>query len=155
MLLKIKKIYKYFIISLGKSHKYPVYNMSIIGSGTSIELVTASSDGMVCVWDITRLTEPTSISFINPKKSNLNMSNRNIIQQSNGDNEFNSVNITSIAFTNENNMKDVLLVGSGAGLIYSSNMPLGVNVPITQVCSVVYPRTYLRKTHYNTMLMTR
>ena len=44
--------------------RHPVYSMSITGSGSAVELLTASTDGTLCQWEISRLNEPTSISTL-------------------------------------------------------------------------------------------
>ena len=38
--------------------------MSMSGLGSALELVTASTDGTLCQWDVTRLNEPTNISTL-------------------------------------------------------------------------------------------
>ena len=51
-------------------HRHPVYSMSMSGLGSALELVTASTDGTLCQWDISRLTEPTNTStLISPASS--------------------------------------------------------------------------------------
>lgn len=48
----------------GKGHKHPIYGMTVTGAGPSLELITASTDGMVCHWDLARISEPTNISYL-------------------------------------------------------------------------------------------
>ena len=45
----------------GKGHKHPVYAMAMTSSAVAAELVSVSTDGLLCHWDVTRLTEPISV----------------------------------------------------------------------------------------------
>lgn len=56
-------IFNYFIY-LYHECRHPVYTMSMKGVGTACELITVSTDGMICQWDIARLNEPTNISML-------------------------------------------------------------------------------------------
>ena len=50
--------------SISFSSRHPVYSMSMTGSGSALELLTASTDGTLCQWDLSRLNEPTNISTL-------------------------------------------------------------------------------------------
>lgn len=41
-------------------HTHPVYSMSMTGAASSPCLVTASSDGRVCFWNLAKLDRPES-----------------------------------------------------------------------------------------------
>ena len=58
--------------SSGKGHKHPVYSMCLArraASSTSTSsdwiLITASTDGLLCHWDLENLNEPLSYTVIN------------------------------------------------------------------------------------------
>ncbi|GLE00557.1 hypothetical protein PINS_up009314 [Pythium insidiosum] len=40
------------------SHTHPVYSLAVVGSKSSYHLVSASTDGRVCVWDVDQLQQP-------------------------------------------------------------------------------------------------
>lgn len=43
------------------SHTHPIYAMAVVGTKTSYNLVSASTDGRVCVWDIDQLQQPVDM----------------------------------------------------------------------------------------------
>nr|CCA23958.1 cytoplasmic dynein intermediate chain putative [Albugo laibachii Nc14] len=43
------------------SHTHPIYSMSVIGSKTSHNLISASTDGRVCIWDTDQLQQPVDV----------------------------------------------------------------------------------------------
>lgn len=49
----------------GKGHKHPVYSMCLAKSGVSSPiLITASTDGTLCHWDLTNLNDPLSSTVL-------------------------------------------------------------------------------------------
>ncbi len=49
----------------GKGHKHPVYSMCILKSGGSSPiLITISTDGTLCHWDLTNLNDPISSTTV-------------------------------------------------------------------------------------------
>jgi dynein intermediate chain len=52
-------------------HTHPVYSMEIIGSSGAHELVSASTDGKLCHWDMARLQEPRSVRDLSIDLSNV------------------------------------------------------------------------------------
>lgn len=49
----------------GKGHKHPVYSMCLVKSGgTSPILITISTDGTLCHWDLTNLNDPISSTTV-------------------------------------------------------------------------------------------
>jgi dynein intermediate chain, cytosolic len=49
----------------GKGHKHPVYSMCLAKSGVSSPiLITASTDGTLCHWDLTNLNDPISSTIL-------------------------------------------------------------------------------------------
>lgn len=39
-------------------HSHPIYSLSVVGSGTAHNLITVSTDGMVCSWQLDMLSHP-------------------------------------------------------------------------------------------------
>jgi dynein intermediate chain len=115
----------------GKGHKHPVYAMSITGTAAAHELISASTDGTLCHWDLSRLTEPTNVSTLSSATSTAALTRGSLV----GDAGTNSISVSSMAFSREESSKDILL-GSGTGQIYRSSLPYRPNDPITQVSIV-------------------
>jgi dynein intermediate chain, cytosolic len=42
-------------------HTHPVYSMAMVGSVNTHSLVTASSDGRVCLWNLNQLVQPAEV----------------------------------------------------------------------------------------------
>ncbi|KAJ0411002.1 hypothetical protein ATCC90586_007156 [Pythium insidiosum] len=40
------------------SHTHPVYSLAVVGARSSYHLVSASTDGRVCIWDVDQLQQP-------------------------------------------------------------------------------------------------
>lgn len=94
----------------GKGHKHPVYSMCIIGSGTSpSELISISTDGVLCNWDLTRLTEPISVSPIQYKSTTTDATTV-------------PMTISSMAYSIGESSKEVIF-GSGSGAILHTSLP--------------------------------
>ena len=101
----------------GKGHKHPVYAMCIIASGTSHELVSVSTDGTICHWDISRLSEPTSVLLLQP------------MEQSAGNIETNTAIVTAIStsiscmtYTSSDSSKEMIF-GCGNGSLLYTTLP--------------------------------
>jgi WD40 repeat protein len=45
-------------------HTHPVYSMSMVGTQNAHNLITASTDGLVCSWQLDMLVQPQVIKFI-------------------------------------------------------------------------------------------
>ncbi|KAG5460604.1 MAG: hypothetical protein BJ554DRAFT_7325, partial [Olpidium bornovanus] len=51
-------------------HTHPVYSLKIVGSHNAHNLVTASTDGLVCSWQLDMLAQPQEmIELVNPANS--------------------------------------------------------------------------------------
>jgi len=109
----------------GKGHKHPVYSLAMLGSGSVYELVTASTDGTLCHWDLARLSEPTNAT---PIMSNTNPSGT---AQSSSD-WTTPVNVTSMAFGHGDTSRDVVL-GSECGRLFRTSVPIRPREAVSQV----------------------
>jgi WD40 repeat protein len=47
----------------GKGHRHPVTSLVAISSTAAYELVSVSSDGQICHWDVQRLSDPVTSTF--------------------------------------------------------------------------------------------
>jgi len=44
-------------------HAHPIYKMQMVGTQNSNNLISASSDGIVCSWQLDMLTQPQVIIY--------------------------------------------------------------------------------------------
>jgi hypothetical protein len=42
----------------GQGHTHPVFSLSLVGSANANQLISASTDGLVCSWQLDRLAQP-------------------------------------------------------------------------------------------------
>lgn len=110
----------------GRGHKHPVYAMALT---TTNELVSVGIDGMLCHWDVSRLTEPITVSmlvFPAPKKQPSlanEFSAMNILSPSSADNSTNTpLNVCCMAYGHTDNVSHII-IGSGAGQIMKNSLP--------------------------------
>lgn len=47
----------------GKGHRHPVTSIMAVSSAAAYELVSVSSDGQICHWDVQRLSDPVTSTF--------------------------------------------------------------------------------------------
>lgn len=130
----------------GKGHKHPVYSMCMIGTATMHELVSISTDGTLCHWDLTRLTEPTSITPMQiPSSSSASSSSSSstTLSASNSASTTGSsaidpsrlylpMTISSMAYNNGESSKDIIF-GSGNGTLIRTTLPFRPHDPVQQV----------------------
>lgn len=134
----------------GKGHKHPIYSMAFVSttatssattttaSVPSSELLTVSVDGLLCYWDLSRLTEPTNIINLQSllpgagtvEALGIAGTPTDTIQQL-------SLAITSLALTasttSDTQISKEILLGSGTGHLYRGSLPLRPNQSLTQV----------------------
>jgi dynein intermediate chain len=131
----------------GKGHKHPVYSMVLVESRStksvgssnvakedeaSSELITVSSDGTVCHWDIGGLAEPTHNISLQSLLGGAGMGGG----IGSGKESMLPLNISSMAHGDtgdgsDGDAKDVVF-GSGVGSVYRSFLPLRPNQPVQQ-----------------------
>jgi len=143
----------------GKGHKQPVYAMSMIASSAQVtsltssaqvmyELLSISTDGLLCRWDTSRLVEPLSYSFLfsdsvmgtSVRSSLMSFKSVDLTGQLNNIPTSTSIppqfNICAMAVRSS---VDVLshetnndaLFGSGSGLLIRSAVPFKEGCPVT------------------------
>lgn len=110
----------------GKGHKHPIYAMSMISLAVSNELVSVSTDGMVCHWDVSRLSEPLTVTFLNANGPSAFFrgggSNTNLESAVTSPQTFTSLNVSSMAFCS-NDTSTHIVFGSGTGQLYRTALP--------------------------------
>lgn len=42
----------------GQGHAHPVFSLQVVGSANANQLISASTDGLVCSWQLDRLAQP-------------------------------------------------------------------------------------------------
>eukprot|EP01133_Synstelium_polycarpum_P013688 gene13688-16125_t len=87
-------------------HTHPVYSMSVVGSTNANSLVSISTDGKLCSWNLENLNAPIETLDLNSKSSS------SVSAAS-------SIAVTSLVF-HENEM-NAFYVGTEEGAIYSAN----------------------------------
>lgn len=135
----------------GKGHKHPIYSMAFVPTtasttattapSLSCELLTVSVDGLLCYWDLSRLTEPTNIINLQsllPSASGVGTSETLGIASSSTDiAQQLSLAVTSIALaagtSSETQASKEILLGSGTGHLYRGSLPLRPNQPLAQI----------------------
>eukprot|EP01038_Epipyxis_sp_PR26KG_P005946 gene5946-8195_t len=110
----------------GKGHKHPVYAMSMISIAVTNQLVSVSTDGLLCTWDISRLSEPlTNAYLVLPPSSFPSSMEDNVASH-------NPLNVSSMAFGSGAD-KAYLMLGSGAGILYRCPLPYRPTDPCEQL----------------------
>jgi hypothetical protein len=113
----------------GKGHKHPVYAMA---QTLSHELVTVSIDGMMCLWDVSRLTEPITTAMLEipvPKPLGsgdmpTTSSSTSLFSPPPADFRVNQppLNVSCMAYAQSDNAS-YIVVGSGAGELFKTQLP--------------------------------
>lgn len=84
-------------------HTHPIYSMSMVGTQNAHNLVTASTDGLVCSWQLDMLAQPQeTLELLNSAHSKLD-----------------EVSVTSLGFPA--NETDTFWVGTEEGSLYQAN----------------------------------
>lgn len=109
----------------GKGHKHPVYSIAMSSSSASYELITVSTDGHLCHWDIQRLSEP--ISSVSLQLSGPPLADANAASV------FNTLSVTSTVLSNSDSAGYEAIFGSENGKLYRIAMPYRAFDAISQV----------------------
>ncbi|KAG6577893.1 Cytoplasmic dynein intermediate chain [Phytophthora cinnamomi] len=104
------------------SHTHPIYAMAVAGTKTSYTLVSASTDGRVCVWDIDHLQKP--LDMLDLRISLSIVSNYTSVNTSDKKME---ASVTSFAVLGKE-IKE-LFIGTEAGKLYSTKIDQQKNKP--------------------------
>ncbi|CAI5726261.1 unnamed protein product [Peronospora destructor] len=97
------------------SHTHPIYAMAVVGTKNSYTLISASTDGRVCVWDIDHLQKP--LDMLDLRISLSIVSNYTSVNASNRKME---ASVTSFAVLGKE-IKE-LFIGTEAGKLYSTKV---------------------------------
>ncbi|POM77321.1 Dynein intermediate chain, partial [Phytophthora palmivora] len=104
------------------SHTHPIYAMAVAGTKTSYTLISASTDGRVCVWDIDHLQKP--LDMLDLRISLSIVSNYASVNTSDKKME---ASVTSFAVLGKE-IKE-LFIGTEAGKLYSTKIDQQKNKP--------------------------
>ncbi|KAF1794897.1 WD40 repeat, conserved site [Phytophthora cactorum] len=104
------------------SHTHPIYAMAVAGTKTSYTLISASTDGRVCVWDIDHLQKP--LDMLDLRISLSIVSNYTSVNTSDKKME---ASVTSFAVLGKE-IKE-LFIGTEAGKLYSTKIDQQKNKP--------------------------
>ncbi|OWZ09413.1 hypothetical protein PHMEG_00017890 [Phytophthora megakarya] len=104
------------------SHTHPIYAMAVAGTKTSYTLISASTDGRVCVWDIDHLQKP--LDMLDLRISLSIVSNYTSVNTSDKKME---ASVTSFAVLGKE-IKE-LFIGTEAGKLYSTKIDQHKNKP--------------------------
>jgi dynein intermediate chain len=108
----------------GKGHKHPVY--SVHASNSPADLVTVSTDGTLCQWDLSRLSEPTHVVQL-----------QSLFNQPTGSTATaaNSMIVNSVAFGGDTGTgyRDIYF-GAGSGTLLKGQLPFKATDTLSQVC---------------------
>ncbi|KAL4168976.1 hypothetical protein KRP22_009905 [Phytophthora ramorum] len=97
------------------SHTHPIYAMAVAGTKTSYTLISASTDGRVCIWDIDHLQKP--LDMLDLRISLSIVSNYTSVNASEKKME---ASVTSFAVLGKE-IKE-LFIGTEAGKLYSTKI---------------------------------
>ena len=116
----------------GKGHKHPVYSMTMSSTAASSELITVSTDGHLCHWDIQRLTDPVSSVILQvPLSTQVDMSKGTTAAVANNS-IFNTLSVTSAVLGHSETQKEAIL-GSENGSLYRISLPYRSTDTVTQI----------------------
>ncbi|CAI5710764.1 unnamed protein product [Hyaloperonospora brassicae] len=104
------------------SHTHPIYAMAVAGTKTSYSLISASTDGRVCIWDVDHLQKP--LDMLDLRISLSIVSNYTSVNTSDKKME---ASVTSFAVLGKE-IKE-LFVGTEAGKLYSTKVDEQKNKP--------------------------
>ncbi len=130
----------------GKGHKHPVYSMSMSSTAASYELITVSTDGYLCHWDLQRLADPISYVTLQLPQAGqfditMGMSSSSSSTGSTGSSSvagtntsaiFNTLSVTSTVLGHNETQKEAIF-GSENGHLYRVSLPYRTTDPITQI----------------------
>ena len=111
----------------GRGHKHPVYSLGVLGVNTSPELVSVSTDGTLCHWDTSRLTDPTSVSQIQ-----VDGAGGGGLGSGSTSEPSRNVYVSTMCLGQGEASRDAVF-GSESGKLYRAGLPLRPTDPIKQV----------------------
>eukprot|EP00602_Paraphysomonas_sp_CaronLab_P005242 CAMPEP_0185037642 /NCGR_PEP_ID=MMETSP1103-20130426/32359_1 /TAXON_ID=36769 /ORGANISM="Paraphysomonas bandaiensis, Strain Caron Lab Isolate" /LENGTH=703 /DNA_ID=CAMNT_0027575719 /DNA_START=47 /DNA_END=2155 /DNA_ORIENTATION=- len=121
----------------GKGHKHPVFSMCLSKSSAgSVTLITASTDGTLCQWDLNNLTDPISITCLTAPPISLLASNH---KEKDSTDQASSIDSKPISVScmelgpDEDSRK--LIVGSEGGTLSVLSLPLKNTGHVDQVAA--------------------
>ncbi|KAF1318098.1 Cytoplasmic dynein intermediate chain, partial [Globisporangium splendens] len=98
------------------SHTHPIYSMSVVGTKSSYNLISASTDGRVCIWNIDQLQQPIDMLDLRIALSIVsNYTSVNIATDKKME-----ASVTSFAIHRKENKE--LYIGTEAGKLYSTKL---------------------------------
>lgn len=121
----------------GKGHKHPIYAMSVVNNAVINELVSVSTDGKLCTWDMSRLMEPLTYTFLNYPSPQSSLTSAPSLFSSGGgdpnaDDSSNGMggplNVCAMTFEQTEAATNIIF-GTGSGQIYRSALPYKPNYP--------------------------
>ncbi|DAZ96092.1 TPA: hypothetical protein N0F65_000640 [Lagenidium giganteum] len=98
------------------SHTHPIYSMAIVGTKSSYHLISASTDGRVCVWDIDQLQQPIDVLDLRIACSIVS----NYTSVSISTDKKMEASVTSFSVFRKENKE--LYIGTEAGKVYSTKL---------------------------------
>lgn len=115
----------------GRGHKHPICAVSTSSVGSANELLTVSTDGMLCQWDTSRLSEPVAVftlSLPSPTHSSLPSlddhsasSSSLLLQSSTSSSGISTLNLSALSF-GRTDAAHFALVGCGDGQLAKFNL---------------------------------
>jgi dynein intermediate chain len=125
----------------GRGHKHPVFCMAdadpagaATTSGTgSHEIISASTDGMVCQWDLSRLSDPISASSVSfPSRPDGSVASGNAVTIDASGPSMKSANIACMAFGGRADGPRDVFLGTDMGKLVRTPLPIRANDPASQ-----------------------
>ena len=123
----------------GKGHKHPVYSMIMSSTAASCELITVSTDGYLCHWDVQRLADPVSSVVLHLPQAgqydtSLGTTGSGAGGATAGGNSgvFNSLSVTSTVLGHNDTQKEAIF-GSENGNLYRVSLPYRSTDSVTQI----------------------
>eukprot|EP01034_Spumella_vulgaris_P030528 gene30528-37765_t len=142
----------------GKGHKHPICAMQF-SNNVSCELVTISTDGMLCYWDTSRLTEPLSVAFLNAPQASLQFDETPTSARI-GANTVSNLNISAMSFGHTETAEN-LLFGCGSGRVLRYNLPhKAADAPLNQssahygLVTSIHPHPSTQSKKYKALVLT-
>jgi dynein intermediate chain len=106
----------------GRGHKHPVYCLKDVDTATAHEVISASTDGLVCHWDISRLSDPIITSTVSFSARADGSAGPGLLIES-APPSIKSACITSMAFGRTEGSRDVFM-GTDSGKLLRTALPI-------------------------------
>lgn len=111
----------------GRGHKHPVYALALT---MSHELVSVSIDGMLCLWDVARLTEPITTAMLEipvprPLSAEGSATGVSLFSPPSADFRIQQppLNVSCMTYASGESNASYIVVGSGAGELFKTQLP--------------------------------